>query len=122
MHRSRSFSAAVQGSYHTTSPFAESYASIGFTHNLKCGIRGAAYISFPTTPYNSFKFVGIAIYYRFPKKFSPNANPSYVNSKPKMLALSVKNLHLRRFIINPIPTSIFNTFMVLFQHNLHYTL
>ena len=55
-------------------------------------------------------------------RFSPNANLSYVNSKPKMLAFLVKNLHLWRFIINSIPTSIFNTFMVSFQHNLHYTL
>ena len=89
---------------------------------------GAAYISFPTTPYNSFKFVGIAVFYKLPKNLNPNTNPSYVNSNPKVLFLSVKNLHLRRFIMNPIPTNVFNTFMVSFilfisfQHNLHYAL
>ena len=116
MQRSKSLRAAVHASVQHAVPFDESNASMGRTRCLKWGTCGDAYISLPTSPYKSRKFVGMVTLCRFPMNFMPNAKPYSFKSNPRIATSLVKNLHLRRFTMNPNLASVRRTYNVSSQH------
>ena len=95
-------SAYVHSTVHHASPAGLlSNYSMGAISDLKSTICVDAYINLPTRDYNSLNVVGSYTPAQELIYFYPNMYPSLHNSNPNTAADYTKNLHLRKFNINP---------------------
>ena len=95
------FNALLHSSVHTTDPLPASSLSIGPTNSLKWGTKGDAQRSFPRSCCSYLRFVGMVTYAHPCRNLSANLYPAPLIWNPSNFPETTRNLHLRRFNMNP---------------------